>query len=69
MRIPRKNNPMSSEKTIWVWLLLFPIAFVLYIYFDVKEAMRVQDIKLRRKQEKFYWSCPEFDWWQDNQGL
>lgn len=32
MKIPRKPNPMFSEKLGWLWLLLFPFALLLAVF-------------------------------------
>ena len=45
VKIPRKENPMVKGKLWWVWVFLLPIAFILWIYFELREDHRISRIK------------------------
>ena len=72
VKIPRKENPMVQGKLWWVWVFLLPIAFMLWIFFELREDRRIQKVKRnikRAKKEKFDREHWEYDFWFDDQGL
>lgn len=75
-RIQRQDNPILKAKLWWVWVFLLPFAFLLWMFFEIKENRRIDRIKRarkqekkRRKQEKFLREHWEYDFWFDDQGL
>ena len=72
VKIPRKENPMTSGKLWWMWIFLLPIAFILWIYFELREdhrISRIKESKKRAKKDEFDRAHWEYDFWFDDQGL
>ena len=75
-RIRRQDNPILKAKLWWVWIFLLPFAFLLWMFFEIRENRRIdrikrerRDAKKRRKQEEFMRKHWEYDFWFDDQGL
>lgn len=69
-KIPRRKNPMSSDKVAWMWLFLLPLAFVLFVIFDIAEDIRIAKVKKRiRKERNRRYLYGGWDFWIDDQGL
>lgn len=65
----QENNPMFTKKGAWLWILCAPAALVAAAYFDSKSDMKKWSDKRKKRENEFRDKYPEFDWWQDNQGL
>lgn len=64
-RIRRQDNPMFKGKLWLVWVFLLPFAFLLWMFFEIKENRRIEKIKRERKRakkEKFWREHREYDW-------
>lgn len=69
MKNGKKENPMFTKKGAWLWLLCAPAAVVVAAHHETKHDIKKWKKKRQDKEEAFRRKYPEFDWWQDNQGL
>lgn len=65
----KEENPMFTKKGAWLWLLCAPAALVVSAHFESKKDIDKRKRKRRKKEDEFRRKYPEFDWWQDDQGL
>ncbi len=65
----REENPMFTKKGAWLWLLCAPAAVIAAAHFESKRDMKKWKKRRQDKDEALRRKYPEFDWWQDKQGL
>lgn len=49
-----QKNPMRTKNAIWVWLLLFPIAVVIDVIFEVNNSGEKRSKKRTKRKADFY---------------
>ena len=70
-------NPMLRSPGCLLWIVFFPLAFVLMVIFECRIDPKQRKLQKRRKKEYEKWKKEQkrlkdlhyFDVWQDNQGL
>ena len=66
MKKEKYLNPMLRPGLTWMWILLFPLALILYVHYDLKEDRRKREEKRRLKEEAFEREYPDFEMWVDD---
>lgn len=69
MKKKKEDNPFFTKKCAWLWLVCAPVALVGSAVCESKTEQKKKAKKKEAKEEKFRRKYPEFDRWQDNQGL
>lgn len=65
----KNPNPMFTKKGAWLWVLCAPLALVISAHYESKKDIEKWKKKKDKKDAEFRRKYPEFDWWQDNQGV
>lgn len=69
MKKKKEDNPFFTKKGAWLWLVCAPAALVGSAICESKIEQKKKSKKKAEKEAEFRRKYPEFDWWQDNQGL